>query len=151
LRVHVRDFALGIGQADLLRLADAVVTDTPLPALLPHVQALHTITSLSGFEALMRDVPVTAWGQPAYAGWGLTEDRDPIARRTRRLSLDELIAGMLILYPRYLDPVTRLPCGPEILLDRLADASLWRASPWTIHRGLQGVVTRFFTRMGGLS
>jgi len=140
-----------IGQADLLRLADAVVTDTPLPALLPHVQALHTITSLSGFEALMRDVPVTAWGQPAYAGWGLTEDRDPIARRTRRLSLDELIAGMLILYPRYLDPVTRLPCGPEILLDRLADASLWRASPWTIHRGLQGVVTRFFTRMGGLS
>ncbi|WP_431281072.1 capsule biosynthesis protein [Humitalea sp. 24SJ18S-53] len=140
-----------IAQADLVGLADAVETATPLPGLLPHVHALHTITSLSGFEALLRGVPVICWGQPAYAGWGLTEDRDPIPRRTRRLTLDELVAGMLILYPRYLDPVTRLPCGPEILLDRLGDASLWRGSPWAVHREVQGFVTRFFARLRRLS
>ena len=27
----------------------------------------------------------------------------------------------MILYPRYLDPVTELPCPPEILLRRLAE------------------------------
>ncbi|WP_158537282.1 capsular polysaccharide export protein, LipB/KpsS family [Humitalea rosea] len=132
-------------------LVDAVVTDQPLPALLPHVHALHTITSLAGFEALLRGVPVTTWGQPAYAGWGLTLDRDPVARRTRKLTLDELVAGMLILYPRYLDPVTRLPCTPEVLLERLDDPALWRASPFTIHRGVQGFVTRLWARWRGLS
>ena len=35
-------------------------------------------------------------------------------------SLDELVAGALILYPRYRDPATGLPCPPEVLLERLA-------------------------------
>jgi capsular polysaccharide export protein len=52
----------------------------------------------------------------------LTEDRDPPPRRGRRLSLDELVAGALILYPRYRDPVTGLPCPPEVLMERLAAA-----------------------------
>jgi capsular polysaccharide export protein len=43
-------------------------------------------------------------------------------RRQRRLSLDELVAGVLILYPRYLDPVTGLPCPPEVLVARMAQA-----------------------------
>lgn len=140
-----------IPAADLRGLADAVVTATPLPDLLPRIDALHTICSLSGFEALLRQVPVICWGQPAYAGWGLTEDRDPLPRRTRRLMLDELVAGMLILYPRYVDPATGLPCGPEILLDRLDDAALWRAPRWTLHRGLQGFLTRVVAGWRGLT
>ena len=140
-----------LSAGDLAGLADAVITDQPLPALLAHVEAVHTLTSLAGFEALLRGVPVTTWGQPAYAGWGLTEDREPIARRSRRLGLDELVAGMLILYPRYLDPVTRLPCTPEILLDRLDDPALWRASPFTLHRGIQGFLTRLWAGWRGLT
>ncbi|RZK90897.1 MAG: capsular biosynthesis protein, partial [Methylobacterium sp.] len=61
-------------------------------------------------------------GRPFYAGWGLTEDLAPGADRGRRLAHDELVAGALLLYPLYLDPVTLKPCSAEQLLDRLAAA-----------------------------
>ena len=72
---------------------------------------LHTLTSLSGFDALLRGKPVTTYGLPFYAGWGLTSDLagqgeeipDCFARRTRRLGLDELVAATLLLYPLYWD------------------------------------------------
>jgi len=66
-----------------------------------------------------------AWGQPFYAGWGLTEDREPVARRSRRLSLDELVAGVLILYPTYVSRSTRRFATPERALDELL---AWRAA-----------------------
>lgn len=101
------------------RLADHVVIDTSMASLLEEVDAVETMTSLTGFEALLRGVPVTTHGLPFYAGWGLTESLLTSPRRTRRLSLDELVAVALILYPRYVDPVTGLPCPPELLVDRL--------------------------------
>ncbi len=63
---------------------------------------------------------MTTHGLPFYAGWGLTDDPG-CPRRTRRLTLDELVAGALILYPRYVDPRTGLPCPPEVLVQRLAE------------------------------
>jgi capsular polysaccharide export protein len=59
------------------------------------------MTSLVGFEALLRGLPVVTYGQPFYAGWGLTVDHAPLERRRRRLTLDELVAGALHRYPRY--------------------------------------------------
>jgi capsular polysaccharide export protein len=97
--------------------ADALSIDACLAA----VDELHTLTSLAGFEALLRGKPVVTHGQPFYAGWGLAQDRNPPAHRTRVLSLDMLTAGALILYPRYLDPVTGLPCEVEFLVQRLAE------------------------------
>jgi capsular polysaccharide export protein len=111
------------------RHADMVVPSGNIGTLLAEVDALHTITSLAGFEGLLRGVAVTTWGAPFYAGWGLTDDREPPPRRARRLSLDALVAGCLILYPRYQDPVTLLPCTPELLLDRLAEPALWPRLP----------------------
>ena len=110
---------------DARALADVVLDRAPIAPLLAQVDAVHTMTSLTGFEALLRGVAVTCWGQPFYAGWGLTEDRAPVARRRRRLTLDELVAAALILHPRYLDPVTELPCPPEALLERLDDPQAW--------------------------
>ena len=135
----------------LAGLADAVVGGIPLPALLPRIDALHTLTSLSGFEALLRGKPVTCWGQPFYAGWGLTEDRAPLpdGRRGVARSLDELVAAALILYPRYIDPVTLLPCPVEVMMDRLDDPSAWRISPLTIHRGIEGFIRSSLARIGG--
>jgi len=105
-----------------LAQANAVERHAPIAALLGEVDALHTISSLSGFEALLRGVDVTTHGQPFYAGWGLTRDLAPVPeRRGRALTLDELVAATLILYPRYLDPVTRLPCPPEVLVQRMAE------------------------------
>ena len=126
-----------VGAVALSRYADWIVRDGSIAALCGEIDELHTLTSLSGFEALLRSVPVTVYGRPFYAGWGLTRDVVPWYRG-RTLSLDELAAGTLILYPRYLDPVTRQPCGPETIIDRLAQRELWRPGLLTVARRLQG-------------
>lgn len=111
------------------RFADAEATDLPITTLLAAVNEVHTITSLAGFEALLRGVRVVCWGAPFYAGWGLTEDRVPLPWRQRRLCLDALVAAALILYPRYLDPVTLLPCPPERVVERFAHSPAVAVSP----------------------
>lgn len=133
-----------IAEPDLAGLADQVLRGVPMAPLFGLVDAVHTITSLTGFEALLRGLPVTCWGTPFYAGWGLTEDRGPPATppRTRRLALDELVAGALILYPRCLDPLTRLPCPPEVLLDRMDRPELFPPGRRARLRAVQGFATR---------
>ncbi len=104
-----------------LSVADRIMRGGGMAPLLDAVDAVHCLTSLTGFEALMRGREVTCHGTPFYAGWGLTRDLGAVPdRRGRQLSLDELVAGVLILYPRYLDPVTGLPCPPEVLVSRMA-------------------------------
>jgi capsular polysaccharide export protein len=110
-----------IAAADIGGLTDRVETSASIAALIEMVDELHVNSSLAGFEALLRDKPVTVHGVPFYAGWGLTTDRGPVpARRTARRSLDELVAAALLLYPRYLDPQTGLPCPAEVLVQRLS-------------------------------
>ncbi|SFS04230.1 capsular polysaccharide biosynthesis protein [Yoonia litorea] len=105
---------------DADHIADVVLENVHSVAAIEAVDEVWTITSLLGFEALLRDTPVTCLGMPFYAGWGLTDDRAmPITRRTARLDLTALVHGALIAYPRYFDPVTRLPCPPEVIVDRL--------------------------------
>ncbi|MFZ0614230.1 MAG: capsular polysaccharide biosynthesis protein, partial [Desulfobacterales bacterium] len=85
------------------RFSNLTVTGRGMPACLAAVEEVHTLTSLTGFEALLHDKKVTTYGLPFYAGWGLTRDRHPASRRGRKLALDELVAASLILYPRYID------------------------------------------------
>ncbi len=104
-----------------LRYADQIVGDTPISSLIAMVDEVHVNTSLAGFEALLRGKSVVTYGVPFYAGWGLTRDLGPVpARRTAKRSIDELVAATLLLYPRYLDPVTGLPCPAEIVVARLS-------------------------------
>jgi capsular polysaccharide export protein len=102
------------------RDADWVARDFSLELLYAAVDRVETFGSLAGFEALLRGIPVTAHGMPFFAGWGLSEDLLFCPRRTRRRSLDELVAAALILYPRYFDPESGLPCPPRVALDRIA-------------------------------
>ena len=95
---------------DLERLADQVAVNASIAHLLDQVDEVHTLTSLAGFEALLKGLQVYTYGLPFYAGWGLTFDREHCARRTRRLGLDELVAGALILYPRYVLRGSDWPC-----------------------------------------
>ncbi len=127
-------------------LADAFVTDADIIGLIEASEEIHTMTSLAGFEALLRGKSVQTYGRPFYAGWGLTADRLDFPRRTRRLTLDELVAGCLILYPLYLDPATRLPCEPEFLLAALAQAQRAPNRRSSAARYLRAVTQSLFAR-----
>ncbi len=131
-----------VPDSDIARYADRIVRGISSLALIAAVDEVHTLTSLAGFEALLRGRRVVVYGQPFFAGWGLTVDLAPLPRRQRRLTLSELVAGTLILYPRYLDPVTQLPCGPELVVERLARPDLWRPGLLVRLRRLQGVLAR---------
>jgi capsular polysaccharide export protein len=128
-----------VAESDIFASADRIEREAPIAALLDSVDAIHVITSLAGFEGLMRGKEVTTHGVPFFAGWGLTRDLGPVpARRTKGRSLDELVAAALILYPRYLDPVTRLPCPPEVLIDRMASGQADIKTPLVRLRQIQG-------------
>jgi len=123
------------------------INNIPMGTLLPQVDEVHTLTSLAGFEALLRGKKVTCYGQPFYAGWGLTTDILPVARRTRTLTLSELVSGALILYPTYIARRSGTLTTPEQALD---DLLVWSrqagvAVPWwrrlfrAIRRQVEGV------------
>ncbi|PYF07781.1 capsular polysaccharide export protein [Rhodobacter viridis] len=119
-----------IPEAEALRFANQILHKSNPMALIAAVDEVWTMTSLLGFEALLRGKNVTVTGAPFYAGWGLTRDLGAVPdRRKARPSLEELVHAALIAYPRYLDPVTRRPCPPEVVLDRLAHGPLPRPGP----------------------
>lgn len=101
---------------------DRIVTDGDTSDLLEQVDIVHVRSSLLGFEALLRGKQVVVHGRPFYAGWGLTRDSLGFERRGRPLTLEQLVAATLILYPLYVDPDRGLPCSPEHLLAALAAA-----------------------------
>ena len=109
-----------ISASCLAACVDSQVLDIGLSSLYPHVDELHTMTSLSGFEALVQGVKVTTWGQPFYSGWGLTTDVYPPARRYRNIPLSWLVYLTLAVYPHYIDWNTGFWITPEQLIQQLA-------------------------------
>lgn len=108
-----------VPHAALRPYADLILCDPDMSALFEIAAEVHVNTSSLGLMALLYGAKVVSWGMPAYAGWGVTEDRAPIPRRSRRLSRDELLAAIFLLYPRYLDPQTGIPCEAEDLVRRI--------------------------------
>ena len=84
-------------------LADHVELEADITSCIKVADEVHVISSLSGFEALLREKKVFTYGTPFYGGWGLTQDYVKIQRRYRKLTLQELVAGVLLLYPVYYD------------------------------------------------
>jgi capsular polysaccharide export protein len=132
-----------------LEFADQVVGEVPISSLIAMVDEVHVNTSLAGFEALLREKPVTVYGVPFYAGWGLTRDLGPVpARRTALRTLDELVAATLLTYPRYLDPVTGLPCPAEVVVQRLSSREEGEPGLLVGVRRLQGAFMRRLRSLG---
>ena len=137
-----------IPPADLQTLADVTANHADPIALIAACDELWTMTSLMGFEALLRTKPVTCLGAPFYAGWGLTRDLGPTPERRRhapdghplpRPDLAQLVHAALIAYPRYYDPISRRPCPPEVAIERLATGQLPRPGlPLRLLAKLQG-------------
>ncbi len=102
-------------------MADYVALRADALHLLAEVQEVWTMTSLLGFEALIRGIPVTTLGVPFYAGWGLTRDVAEVPpRRRAEPDLAGLVHASLIDYPRYFHPENQTPCPVEAVVDWLA-------------------------------
>jgi len=132
-----------VAPSEALKCADRVIADAPIASLLHHVDRVETMTSLAGFEALLRGLPVTTHGLPFYAGWGLTEDMLSSPRRSRKLALDELVAAALILYPCYIDRESGLPCPVEVVVERLTRQ---RARPHGAAAAVSSAIRRLAAR-----
>ncbi|KIC16160.1 capsular polysaccharide biosynthesis protein [Leisingera sp. ANG-DT] len=129
------------GQVAAAELADVVASQADPMALLSNVQEVWTITSLLGFEALLRGVKVTTLGTPFYAGWGLTTDLAPVPSwRQAQVTLMGLAHAALIDYPRYFDPVTGQPCPAEVAVMRLREG----------HLPYPGLSNRLLSKLQGL-
>ncbi len=115
----------GNGEQDAEKWCNETVTEGDTTQMLEQVDEVHTLTSLAGFEALLRGVPVTCHGRPFYAGWGLTTDFLATERRTRKLRLEELVVGTLMLYPTYVSRTSNTFTTPERAVGELAQ---WRTS-----------------------
>lgn len=153
VRAGLRPGAIAAGA--LAGLADAVVEDADPAALIMACDEVWTMTSLLGFEALLRGKPVTCLGAPFYAGWGLTRDLGPVpSRRMRapdghplpRPGLLQLVHAALIAYPRYHDPASGLPCPAEVVAERLRDGRV--PSPGPLNRLLAKAQGRLASHAG---
>lgn len=99
--------------ADAQTSADFIISHGDLTEVYGQIDEIHVMTSLAGFEALIRGKRVVCHGLPFYAGWGLTQDKVFTARRGRVLSVEALVAAALILYPKYIKANSLLPCSVE--------------------------------------
>jgi capsular polysaccharide export protein len=117
-----------------------VLVDADVHTLLEQIDEVHTMTSLTGFEALLRGKKVVTYGMPFYAGWGLTDDRDmaaaTTARRGRTLDIDELVFASLVLYPRYADSHGRRLNGPEQAINELVALKEKKPRPFHVLRAI---------------
>lgn len=108
---------------------DAIWSGSNIHDCIALADEVHVLTSLAGFEALLHGKRVAVHGGPFYAGWGLTDDHRDFPRRRRRLTLDGLVAGALILYPRYYDWKSDTICDADAVVSRLAQIGAGRAAP----------------------
>lgn len=115
----------GDPKADAKGLADAMDVETDIHEVLKQVDAVETMTSLTGMEALLRGLKVTCHGAPFYAGWGLTEDLVKVHKRTRRLTLDELVWGSYLAAPRFVGPT----CGEFVSAEQAMAALSVKPEP----------------------
>ena len=114
--------------SDYRQFADHVL-DRKVELAWTGIAECHSATSQLGFEALLRGVTTYCHGAPFYSGWGLTIDGVEIDRRRRRLSIDQLVAGALILYPSYRCWNSHLPCEPEdVIRDIIHEKDARRAA-----------------------
>src|SRR3990167_2003102 len=98
-------------------------TPPPVPVspwrLLGGAIAVYAVSSQLGFEAILAGHRPRLFGQPFYAGWGLSEDEFPIDRRQRRVTKAQLFAAAMILAPTWYAPCRDRLCSFEQSVDQL--------------------------------
>lgn len=108
-----------IPEEEALHWVNKVVIDADIFNCIDQCDELHVMTSLAGFEALVRGKTVHCWGLPFYAGWSLTEDHLTCNRRTTKRTIEELVYFAHCYYPRYINWNTRRFTTPERMIHAL--------------------------------
>lgn len=139
-----------VALSEARRWADRIEADLSVIGCIEACNALHTMTSLAGFEALLRGKRVVTYGQPFYAGWGLTTDHETegaaLRRRNRTLTLDELVAGTLLRYPLYWDDEAKSCTDCETVMRRLLDRRSALESSGSLQHLRTGYMRRQFRK-----
>lgn len=89
-------------------------------ALLDLVDEVFVVSSNLGFEALLAGKTVHCYGAPFYAGWGLTEDRIAVERRSRPRSVEDVFYATHIHYSRYYHPERQAAVDLEEIIEFVA-------------------------------
>ena len=110
------------GHVDVASLPSVVEVDPAvgIAEAIEAVDTVYTISSLGGFEALLRGREVVTFGGPFYAGWGLTRDHVRFPRRRRTLTVEELFHVAFVRYPIYFDPDTGERTNLDAVLDHFS-------------------------------
>lgn len=94
--------------------------DVSIGSIIDQCDTIYTVSSQVGFEGLMRKKKVVTFGLPFFAGWGLTDDRAPVPRRTQKRTIEDLFYVACINQSVYLDATT----GHLIELEQAIDKVL---------------------------
>lgn len=140
----------GVQEDRAMQYADELLTSpVSIGSLVKSIDEMHTMTSLIGFEALIRGAKVVCYGLPFYAGWGLTEDTVKCSRRNKALKLDELVYGALISYPRYFNYEQNCFIDPEHAIAQLAILRETCPAVRSLHRKLFRAVIVAWLKLKG--
>ena len=138
--------AQGENEQHAAKFCDLLLENVSIASVIAWADEVHVLTSLAGFEALLRGKTVHCYGMPFYAGWGLTVDHSSNQRRQRQLSLSQLVAASLLLYPLYLSRVSGYYCSAEQTLTQLCQ---WRSEGITLKQRLGSLARRVINRILG--
>lgn len=89
--------------------------------LLEQMDKVYTCTSQMGFEALLCGKEVHVFGMPFYAGWGITEDRQKLERRTKKRTLEEVFYVAYVMCSLYVSFKEQKVCEIEQAIDELLE------------------------------
>lgn len=132
---------------DALNWADHVELQASVISCIEACDTVTTMTSLTGFDALLRGKQVVVHGRPFYAGWGLTQDKLPVPRRHRTRDLDALVACAMLHYPLYWDPVLKGYTSCEAVLRQLVQQREALRQAGRLHRLRVGYIRRQFRKI----
>ncbi len=77
-------------------------------SILEQAEAVYTVSSQLGLDAIFLGKKVYCFGMPFYAGFGLTKDMHVCDRREPR-TREELFSALCLYFTRYRHPVTEEP------------------------------------------
>ncbi|WP_207099478.1 capsular polysaccharide biosynthesis protein [Paracoccus shandongensis] len=72
--------------------------------LLENAHAVYAVSSQLGYEAILAGHKPRLFGQPFYAGWGLSQDEVPLHGRRGTAKAEALFAASHLLAPVWYDP-----------------------------------------------